>query len=63
MAKRTLQLGRDAAQPRSPGEAVLDAVPNPQAGTNNWWVEDGYGGGSFGSPAYGGGSGPGRRAG
>jgi phospholipase C len=30
--------------------------PNPQAGTNNWWTEDGYGGGGFGSPVYGGGS-------
>jgi phospholipase C len=37
---------------------VVDEVenPNPQAGTNNFWVEDGYGGGSFGSPSYGGGS-------
>ncbi|HEX3675169.1 MAG TPA: preQ(1) synthase [Rhizomicrobium sp.] len=34
MAKRTLQLGRAATQPQSPGEAVLDAVPNPQAGTD-----------------------------
>ncbi len=30
--------------------------PNPQAGTNNWWTQDGYGGGGFGSPVYGGGS-------
>jgi phospholipase C len=30
--------------------------PNPAPGTNNWWVEDGYGGGGFGSPVYGGGS-------
>jgi phospholipase C len=30
--------------------------PNPQPGTNNWWIEDGYGGGGFGSPVYGGGS-------
>jgi phospholipase C len=37
---------------------VLDEVenPNPATGTNNWYTEDGYGGGSFGSPAYGGGS-------
>jgi phospholipase C len=37
---------------------VVDEVenPNPQPGTNNWYVEDGYGGGSFGSPSYGGGS-------
>jgi phospholipase C len=29
---------------------VVDEVenPNPQKGTNNWYVEDGYGGGSFG---------------
>jgi phospholipase C len=30
--------------------------PNPQTGTNNWWIQDGYGGGGFGSPVYGGGS-------
>jgi phospholipase C len=30
--------------------------PNPVSGTNNWWIEDGYGGGGFGSPVYGGGS-------
>jgi phospholipase C len=30
--------------------------PNPQPGTNNWWIQDGYGGGGFGSPVYGGGS-------
>jgi phospholipase C len=37
---------------------VVDEVenPNPQPGTNNYWVEDGYGGGSYGSPSYGGGS-------
>jgi phospholipase C len=37
---------------------VVDEVenPNPQAGTNNWYTEDGYGGGSFGSPSFGGGS-------
>jgi phospholipase C len=37
---------------------VLDEVenPNPQMNTNNWYTEDGYGDGSFGSPAYGGGS-------
>jgi len=38
--------------------AILDEIenPNPAPGTNNWYTEDGYGGGSFGSPAYGGGS-------
>jgi phospholipase C len=37
---------------------VVDEVenPNPQASTNNYWVEDGYGGGSYGLPSYGGGS-------
>jgi phospholipase C len=30
--------------------------PNPQPGTNNFWIEDGYGGGGFGSPVSGGGS-------
>ena len=30
--------------------------PNPAATTNNWYTEDGYGGGGFGSAAYGGGS-------
>jgi phospholipase C len=37
---------------------VVDEVenPNPRQGTNNWYTEDGYGGGSFGSASYGGGS-------
>ena len=37
---------------------VVDEVenPNPAPGTNNWYTEDGYGGGSFGSASYGGGS-------
>ena len=30
--------------------------PNPAAGTNNWYTQDGYGGGSYGSASYGGGS-------
>ncbi|HTV15894.1 MAG TPA: alkaline phosphatase family protein [Acidobacteriaceae bacterium] len=30
--------------------------PNPAPGTNNWYAEDGYGGGAYGSAAYGGGS-------
>jgi len=31
--------------------------PNPCfPGTNNWWIQDGYGGGGFGSAIYGGGS-------
>jgi len=44
--------------PGTPNAGVVDEVenPNPQAGTNNWYTEDGYGGGSYGSPSYGGGS-------
>jgi phospholipase C len=44
--------------PHNPTPGQLDEIenPNPQTGTNNWYAEDGYGGGSFGSPAYGGGS-------
>jgi 7-cyano-7-deazaguanine reductase len=34
MAKKSLQLGRSTAIPASPGEAVLDRVPNPHPGTN-----------------------------
>ena len=30
--------------------------PNPASGSNNWYTEDGYGGGSYGSASYGGGS-------
>jgi phospholipase C len=30
--------------------------PTPAAGTNNWYKEDGYGAGSYGSPSSGGGS-------
>ncbi len=30
--------------------------PNPVPGTNNWWIQDGYGGGGFGAHVYGGGS-------
>src|SRR6202162_2789563 len=42
----------------SPNAGVVDEIenPNPQAATNNWYTEDGYGGGSFGSPSYGGGT-------
>jgi phospholipase C len=37
---------------------IVDEVenPNPAAGSNNWYTEDGYGGGSYGSSSYGGGS-------
>jgi phospholipase C len=42
----------------SANAGVVDEVenPNPAANTNNWYTEDGYGGGSFGSKSYGGGS-------
>ncbi len=42
----------------TPNAGVVDEIedPTPQAGTNNWYTEDGYGGGSFGSPSYGGGT-------
>jgi phospholipase C len=42
----------------SPNAGIVAEVenPNPQAGTNNWYTEDGYGGGSFGSASYGGGT-------
>jgi phospholipase C len=44
--------------PGTPNAGVVDEIenPNPAAGTNNWYSEDGYGGGSFGSPSFGGGS-------
>src|SRR5262249_27787573 len=37
---------------------IVDEVenPNPRPGTNNWYTQDGYGGGSFGSASFGGGS-------
>jgi phospholipase C len=37
---------------------VVDEVenPNPATHTNNWYSEDGYGGGSFGAASFGGGS-------
>jgi phospholipase C len=50
--------GHAKTPPHDTATGQLDEVenPNPQAGTNNWYMEDGYGGGSYGSPAYGGGS-------
>ena len=44
--------------PGTPNAGVVDEVedPNPRQNTNNWYIEDGYGGGSYGSPSYGGGS-------
>ncbi len=42
----------------NPNQGVVSEIenPNPAAGTNNWYTQDGYGGGAFGEPAYGGGS-------
>jgi len=42
----------------TPDAGTVDEIenPNPVSGTNNWWTQDGYGGGGFGSPVYGGGS-------
>ncbi len=41
-----------------PNSGTVDEIenPNPQPGTNNWYTEDGYGGGSFGSASFGGGT-------
>jgi len=45
-------------QKGGPNAGVVGEIANPNAaaGTNNWYVEDGYGGGSYGSASYGGGS-------
>jgi len=42
----------------SPNAGVVDEVenPDPLTGTNNWYTEDGYGAGSFGSASSGGGT-------
>jgi len=42
----------------SPNAGVVDEIenPNPQPGTNNWYTQDGYGSGSFGSASSGGGT-------
>ena len=44
--------------PGTPNAGVVDEVENPNAapGTNNYYSEDGYGGGSNGSPSFGGGT-------
>jgi phospholipase C len=44
--------------PGTANAGTVDEVenPNPAPKTNNWYTEDGYGGGSFGSPSFGGGS-------
>ena len=41
-----------------PNSGTVDEIenPNPQAGTNNWYTEDGYGNGSYGSASSGGGT-------
>ena len=48
----------ELVQPGSANAGVVDEVenPNPAPGTNNWYAEDGYGGGSYGSASFGGGS-------
>jgi phospholipase C len=43
-------------QPPDQGTVNEIEDPNPAPGTNNWYTEDGYGGGGYGSPVYGGGS-------
>ncbi len=42
----------------TPNAGIVDEIENPNAvrGTNNWYTQDGYGGGSYGSASYGGGS-------
>jgi phospholipase C len=42
----------------TPNAGVVHEIenPDPQPGTNNWYTEDGYGGGGFGKPVFGGGS-------
>jgi len=44
--------------PGTPNAGVVNEImnPNPAKGSNNWYTEDGYGGGSYGSASYGGGS-------
>jgi phospholipase C len=41
-----------------PNSGTVDEIenPNPQPGTNNWYTQDGYGRGSFGSASSGGGT-------
>ena len=43
---------------KNPDEGVVHEIanPNPANGTDNWYSEDGYGGGGYGSAVYGGGS-------
>jgi phospholipase C len=39
----------------TPNAGIVDEIenPNPAPKTNNWYLEDGYGGGSFGAASYG----------
>ena len=41
-----------------PNSGTVDEIedPNPQPGTNNWYTQDGYGNGSYGSASSGGGT-------
>jgi phospholipase C len=43
---------------KNPDEGIVHEIenPNPAHGTDNWYSEDGYGGGGYGSSVYGGGS-------
>jgi phospholipase C len=42
----------------SPNYGIVDEIenPDPLSATNNWYTEDGYGGGSYGQSSFGGGS-------
>lgn len=44
----------------SPNAGIVDQIENPNPlrtpPTNNWYIQDGYGGGGSGSPSYGGGT-------
>jgi phospholipase C len=42
----------------NPDEGIAEEIenPDPAPGTNNWYTQDGYGAGGFGSPVSGGGS-------
>jgi phospholipase C len=48
----------EAVASGSPNAGVVDEIedPTPQAGTNNFYTQDGYGGGSYGSASFGGGT-------
>ena len=45
-----------AIRRRTPARWTKSRIPTRVPGTNNWWTQDGYGGGGFGSRVYGGGS-------